>query len=239
MLPAAAATLCFVLVGGEWMVKRGVRAAGRRLAADRPARPPRRGPQAGAHARVIARLLGRTRPLPLAALDVAEALESIARDVRSGHGLAAAVVAAQRTPAGAPLVSDAVRRMRAGDTLSTALAGATGPLGHHQRLAVATLAACAATGGPVSETIERACATLREQAALDDERRAQASQARASMWVLTTVPAGFATWSATTDAAVRAFLVGSPAGWACLTVGTALSAAGWLWMRSIVEGSPR
>ncbi len=187
---------------------------------------------AAAHGALASRVWRRA-----AAIDVAEMLEGIARDVRSGSALPAAISAARRSGAGADVLGEAVRRMRAGDTLSRALTPDASPLGDSARLALTTLAACATAGGPMSDTIERAASTLREHAALDAERRAQASQARASMWVLTLVPLVFAVWNAAVDADVRAFLLGSSAGWICLVGGLALSAAGWWWMRAIVDGS--
>ena len=68
------------------------------------------------------------------------------------------------------------------------------------------------------------------------EVRALASQARASAVVIVVAPAVFAVVAALADPEVLHFLVGTPAGLACLVGGAGLDAAGGAWMRAITRG---
>ena len=102
------------------------------------------------------------------------------------------------------------------------------------RLAAHVLSLCASDGGGVSESLDRAAATLREWRAVDDERHASGAQARLSSWVLTLLPFAFGAWSALSSNDVRAFL-STPLGLATWTAGIALNACGWLAMNRMIR----
>ena len=69
------------------------------------------------------------------------------------------------------------------------------------------------------------------------EVRSQSAQARLSALVIGLLPLAFLTWAALTDRRTVLFLVGAPAGWACLALGGGLEVIGALWMRRILRGA--
>ena len=177
-----------------------------------------------------------------AALDLAAALEQIARLVRAGSSVAAALdetardhpdgfigrVAAQRA-AGLPLV-DAI------DTVVGA-GGRSVADDTDRRLAGAVVSAAHTAGGPGAAAIDRAAATVRERVARRADRRAHAAQARLSARILSALPVAFTAWTATTDDRVAHFLLRTVPGLACLCVGAVLAGCGWWWMQRLVEAA--
>ena len=107
------------------------------------------------------------------------------------------------------------------------------------RLAATALVLAAAVGAAPARAADGVAATLRERADLAAERRALGAQARMSAAVLSIAPVGFAAFLGTTDAAATRFLLGTPAGWACLAVGLSLDAAGAWWMARATRGDER
>ena len=107
------------------------------------------------------------------------------------------------------------------------------------RLAASALALAAAGGGEQARAIDAAADAVRERVALAGEVRAQAAQARLSALVLLLAPIGFTAWTVATDGRVRAFVVGTPLGWACLAAGASLDAVGALWMRALCRSVGR
>ena len=65
----------------------------------------------------------------------------------------------------------------------------------------------------------------------------QSVQARLSAVVIALLPVGFTAWCITTDPRAASFLLGSAAGWLCLTAGLALLAVGAWWMARIVRSA--
>ena len=104
------------------------------------------------------------------------------------------------------------------------------------RLAATALALATTVGGAPGRAVDGVAATLRERLDLADERRALSSQARLSALVLALAPVGFAVVLGVTDGSVTRYLLGTPAGWACLTVGLSLDAAGTWWMARLTRG---
>jgi tight adherence protein B len=102
-------------------------------------------------------------------------------------------------------------------------------------LATHVLRLCATQGGPVSESVDRAAATLREREAVAQERVAQSAQARLSARVLTLLPIAFGGWTVLTTPTVRRFFL-TPIGLICLLLGVGLNAGGWLLMRRLSRG---
>jgi tight adherence protein B len=107
------------------------------------------------------------------------------------------------------------------------------------RLAATALVLAAAVGAAPARAADGVAATLRERADLAAERRALGAQARMSAAVLSIAPVAFAAFLGTTDAAATRFLLGTPAGWACLAVGLSLDAAGAWWMARATRGDER
>ena len=105
------------------------------------------------------------------------------------------------------------------------------------RMTGAALTLAAETGGAGARTIDGVAATLRDRLAVDRELAALASQARASAVVIGLAPIGFVVLTALSDPEVWTFLLGSPAGLACLASGVLLDAVGAGWMTVIARGA--
>lgn len=165
---------------------------------------------------------------------LAESCDAIARALRGGRSLSAAVVeAADRH--GHPALAEIARGVGVGGALPHAIADVA-ERAHEADvvLVVNVLGVAAEHGGSQAEAIDRAAATLRERAALRAERHAQAASARLSTRVMTVLPFAFTGFVASTDADVRHVLFRTPVGWTCLTIGVALNLAGRMWaMRAV------
>jgi Flp pilus assembly protein TadB len=162
--------------------------------------------------------------------DYASVLDAIARQVRSGSSLAAAIVdeADGTSPLGA--IAD---QLTAGESLAATL-GELVPGDADHALAVQALSATAHLGGPIAATLDDAAAVLRERAAARAERRAHSSQARLSARVMTIVPVGFAVWSAVASRSTREIYMSTLAGGICALSGLGLNVVGWQWMKRII-----
>jgi tight adherence protein B len=128
------------------------------------------------------------------------------------------------------------REVRAGSSLTNAIA--TSPTTDPDwALARAVLATLAEHGGPAAEPLDRVAATLRERAALRDERRVHAAAAVLSARLLTWLPILVAGWSVLTSPSVRHVLLATPVGWACLTGGVVLNLLGRHWTARIIRSA--
>lgn len=165
---------------------------------------------------------------------LAESCDAIARALRGGRSLSAAVVEAADRHGHHALV-EISRGVGVGEQLPSAIARAASRSSNPDvMLVVQVLAVAAEHGGSQAEAIDRAATTLRERRALRAERQAQAASARLSTRVMTVLPFAFTGFVATTDADVRHVLVRTPVGWTCLTVGIALNVAGRAWAKRAV-----
>lgn len=211
-MSALAAALLAVLAG--WALR--PRAPSRRSApAERPSR----------------------RRRPPTALDLADYLGAVARELRAGGTVTAAFLTITPDHAGGVAFLPAWRRVVDGAALLDALR--TDPpdrrRGRFDTDVAGHALACAATvGGSPAVAIDAAASVLREREAVAADARAHSAQARLSGRVLTIVPLAFASWSAATDARVRTTYTSSAAGVACVAGGLVLNLAGWWWMRRIV-----
>ena len=88
-------------------------------------------------------------------------------------------------------------------------------------------------GGELARAVEEVAATLRHRVAGRQETKALAAQARLSAMVVALAPPVFTLLAGATDPAILQFLLGTPAGWACLVAGLGLDLVGALWMRRI------
>lgn len=170
-----------------------------------------------------------------------EALEAVARALRSGGSLLQALeVAAASLPP--PLRTDVERvviEARHGRGLVAALDrwASERPL-PGVRLAVAALALGAETGGAQARAVDGVAATLRQRLAVAAELRALSSQARMSAAVIAAAPLAFGSFASVTDGRTASFLLGSPLGLACLAGGLLLDGVAALWMHSLTRPAP-
>jgi tight adherence protein B len=166
-------------------------------------------------------------------------LEEVARSLRSGSSVRQAVQEASHLvgPAAAGLRAALDRAVR-GEPLDTALAqwAHTAPV-PEVRLAVAALELAAGSGGDAARAVDGVAATLRERRAVADELAGQSIQARLSAVVIAVLPGVFAAWCVATDDRAASFLLATPAGWLCLTLGLGLLATGAWWMRRIIRSA--
>ena len=171
----------------------------------------------------------RTRQLPVA-------LDAVAARLRGGAALRVAV--ADAAAVGAPLGTELARvasHAAAGRPLADALAEWADTDEPATRLAGAALVVAAELGGPGAAAIDATAASLRERHAVDDEIAALSVQARLSALLLTVAPIAFAALLTTLDPTSARFLLGTPAGWACIGAGTTLDLLGALWMARLVR----
>lgn len=163
---------------------------------------------------------------------LAALLDDIARRCASGESLRNGFVNALSRSELQPSFAHATHALHGGATIAEALASqpAVPP---DQALAVHVLRLCAAQGGNVSVSLDRAAATLRERDTLAHERIAQSAQARLSARVLTLLPVGFSVWTLATTPSVRHFVV-TPPGLACVALGLALNLTGWRLMNRVI-----
>jgi tight adherence protein B len=176
--------------------------------------------------RRAARRTARTHQLP-------EALDRLATSMRSGSSLPLALDeagGALGAPLGPELVAVA-RATRRGRSVRRALdewSAAHDDPG--TRLAATALVLADVVGSTPARAVDGVAATLRERLDLAAERRALAVQARTSSLLLSVAPVGFAAVLLVADTAAARFLLGSPAGAACLAVGLGLDGLGAWWM---------
>lgn len=177
--------------------------------------------------------LGRRRPPPITAAEVAAWCESLARVVRSGSTLGTALRTCSLPAGCAGYVDDVVLALRRGSRLADAVSRPTPS--PHLDLAATVLWACALHGGPPAEPLDRAAATLRGRAADAAERQTQSAQARLSALVMTILPVAMLMLLLATSPATRA-AVSAPVGAIAVGIGGALNLGGWRWMQRIISG---
>jgi tight adherence protein B len=171
-------------------------------------------------------------------LQLAPFLERVASSIRSGRSVRTALVevaGATEPPLGADLagLSSALDH---GSTLDDAVArwAERADSSTEVRLVAAALQLGAQAGGEVARAVDGVAATLRERREVRGEVVALATQARTSAALLVVAPVGFAALVSSIEPGSLRFLLGTPAGLACLTAGLALDAVGALWMQRIV-----
>jgi Flp pilus assembly protein TadB len=169
--------------------------------------------------------------------EVADWCDQLARALRSGSSLTAAVVdAAEADAPMSRVVAPIARQVRRGAALAAALDQTTIDPASAAGLALTVLRSCARFGGPAAAPLERAAMTLRARDAVLAEQQVHSAQARLSARVLTLVPVVLLALLVTTDGKVRAAAV-TPAGLGAVSLGVVLNAAGSFWMRRIIGRS--
>jgi len=172
-----------------------------------------------------------SRPDPGA---VAALLDQTARQCASGVSLGEAFVSAANGSGLEHVFAAAIAALTTGESIGAAL-GLVPVDQPDVALATHVLRLCASQGGTVSESLDRAAATLREREAVAHERVAQSAQARLSARVLTVLPIAFGGWTVLTTPTVQRFFL-TPIGVACLLLGLGLNAIGWVLMRRVSRG---
>ncbi|WP_259400773.1 type II secretion system F family protein [Microbispora sp. H13382] len=190
--------------------------------------------------RFLAALTRRPRPGATAAAWRAASIELcqiLAAELSAGRPPGDALVRAVSSvslpdPAAlAPVVAAA----RDGGDVAAALSNAAPARGGE---GLVRLAACwrvsVAVGGGLTTLVERVCVSLREAQAHREEVAAQLSGPRATARMLAGLPVLGLLMAAGLGMNPLAFLLGGPAGFACLVVGLALDAAGVCWTHRLV-----
>ncbi len=166
-------------------------------------------------------------------------LEAVARALRSGASLPVALREAADTGSAAAealgtVLTDAARGLGLVASLERWADRCPGPA---VRLVAGALTVALTVGGSPARGVDGVAATLRERAEVEREARSLATQARASAVVVTLAPVGFGAVGVLGDDHSAGFLLGTPAGLACLVAGLALDAVGALWMHRIARSS--
>lgn len=171
-----------------------------------------------------------------AGLELPEVVESLAGAVAAGRPLGAGIEEVAGAAA-EPLASElrSLARLLGGgirvdDAVEQWAAGSAAP---GAGLVAAAVGLARSAGAELDRALGGVAATLRERRCLDREVRALSAQARLSASVLAAAPVGVLVFGAVLDADLVAFLVGRPAGRACLVAGLVCNLVGWRWMRAI------
>lgn len=170
-----------------------------------------------------------------------EALESVARSLRSGASLRLAL--AESAGGATGRLGDDLARVVAASSAGAPLVETLDDWGVRRpvpgvRLAVAALALGAETGGAQAGAVDGVAETLRSRLAVAAEVRALSSQARLSALVIAAAPVAFALLATGTDGRTAGFLFRTPAGLACLAGGLALDAVAAVWMHRLTRPRP-
>ncbi|MCB1013772.1 MAG: type II secretion system F family protein [Acidimicrobiales bacterium] len=198
---------------------------------------------AGAVSAPVVALRWRTgRALPRYAASLPGVLEAVAGRLRAGASLVEAVGAAADTPTGSSLLdadlAALARRVDRGQPFAEAVTawGDDRPVAGLP-LVVAALVLGAEAGGARARALDGVAATLRDRRAVAAEVDALSTQARASALVMMGAPVAFAALGLLSDPDVSGFLLGTPAGLACLAVGLTLDAVAGGWMLHIARSA--
>nr|MBA2609187.1 type II secretion system F family protein [Actinomycetota bacterium] len=173
---------------------------------------------------------------------LASALDALARGLRSGASLVAAVSEAGDAVRGAVAVD--LQRVGASIERGQPLTAALGEWADRRqrasvRLAVGALVLAAESGGAPARVIEEVAGSLRTRLQVEGEARALAAQARLSAVVVGLAPIAFLGLTSITDRRNAEMLFGTPIGVMCLVIGLGLDAVGAAWMHRISESVAR
>lgn len=168
-------------------------------------------------------------------------LHDIARRLRSGYPAPLAFAEVLGSPGASVGGAFAASMLARGEPLSDAVA--------HWRSDVAKLvgptvlddlvqvvALSVRVGGLHASAVEVLADVASERHALDQETKAQASQAKASATVMTIAPLVFSAQLVLRDPAASRLLLHTPVGWTLIALGMSFDAAAWLWIRRATSG---
>lgn len=168
--------------------------------------------------------------------DIGEWCGRLAAACRSGATLSAAVRNTEPPATAAAVVDELRHALDRGRPLVEIIDDHTA--GPHLDVALTVLRACASSGAPAAEPLDRAAAALRGRAAEAADRSTHSAQARLSALVMTLLPVAMLAVLLATSHAVRGAVI-TPVGLACTIGGALLNVAGWWWMRRIIDRSAR
>lgn len=238
MMPATLVALAILILG---MLIAPRATSSRSAARAHPARA------VGDVSPIVARMISRAsrrwsvrsrRRTPCAPEAVASWCDAVARSVRAGSTLRAAVATVQPDDRSVgAVIGDLQLGLERGDALAAVMRRdpAHEP-DRHLDAARDVISVIADLGGSSAAPLDRAAAALRMRAADDRERAAQAAQARMSSKVLTVVPIAVLVVIVATDPDVVR-VVTQPVGATCVALGLVLNITGNRWMRRMVEGA--
>ena len=177
----------------------------------------------------------RRRRRALGPVAVAEWCDDIARSIRAGDTLRAAVSATPDHAGVAAATAPFRARLARGEVVADS-AERVEQTGHQPHLAMATsvIAASSRLGEVRAEPFDRVAAVLRLRDADQQERAVHSAQAAMSARVLTALPVAMLALLLVTDSDVRTALT-QPVGATLVALGTGFNTAGLLWMRRIVR----
>ncbi len=164
-------------------------------------------------------------------------LEAVARSLRSGTSLVAALQEAASEPgAAADDLAAVLDRVERGCPLGEALDRWTDRRPQPGvRLAVGVLALAGESGGSPARSVDGVAATLRERNEVEREVRALATQARTSAAVVTIAPLAFAALGLLGDGGATRWLLHTRPGVGCLLAGLTLDGVGAWWMLRLTQ----
>ena len=165
-----------------------------------------------------------------------DVVDALARALRTGASLGQAITEVASAAPG-PLGDElgvVAAEVGAGQPLVPALDGwAARAATPGSRLVAAAVALSAETGGAAARALDGVAATLRANNGVLGELRAQSAQARLSALVIALAPLAFGVLALGTDRRTASFLLGTPAGLACLLAGLGLDGVAAWWMQRI------
>lgn len=163
-----------------------------------------------------------------------EAYEAMAADLRAGRSPAQALHSAAAV---LPALTPAAAAAALGDDVPAALHRIELP-GRQGTRELATAWAVAETGGAgLATVIDRFAAGMREDWEIRDEVRAALAAPRSTARVLAALPLAGVALGYATGAAPLAFLLGTPAGMACMVAGVGLAFAGLAWVERLARSA--
>ncbi len=232
VLAAVAASASVLVAGWRWQpapercrrLRNGVASP---TGAARPRRTPLRSPWQAS----------RRRPRGDQSPAIAGWCTAVAAAVRSGRALAVAIADVDPPAPLVDAVRSTMRMVHRGESLAESLRRFP-PIDADARFAWVVVTAVAGHGGPAAEPLDRAAAALRARHAERVERQTQSTAARLSARVLTALPVVMLLALVTTSSAVRAAVL-TPVGAVVIAAGSGLNAAGWLWMRRLLDRAAR
>lgn len=157
--------------------------------------------------------------------------------MRAGTPLRVALAEAALAGDGAvaSALSAALSRHRAGTPLRVALLDWAAAVGGDAAPVLATAVLVGATsGGSTAAALDAVAVAIGDRLDAAADRRAAASQARASAWVVGGMAPAAAVVVAAVDPGVVRVLTTTPLGWSCAAATAVLEVVGWWWMRVLV-----
>lgn len=198
----------------------------------------------------VSRLWFRRLPTQTTEEHLALLLDSVARELRLGASVNAAVLTALRRKPGSPL-SWLEQSARDGESLHAVISRRLGVSRPRERKPwrrrsesyestqfAARAIATAANGGDPVHAVESAARTLRSNAAIVADSRAAVAYTKTSMNVLTWIPLVIAGWLMLRDQSIRDFFVSTFGTW-CLAIGISLNVLGRYLVRRMTSAATR